>query len=129
MTYRGAPLRGAGRSLIATADHSVLGPRWIYDAPADPVWIEQMLGLVGTESATESGTKRGSGRTEARGHLVDRTAPLRADAVAIDLLRCLVPDTPAPDHGVLGVITVTWHPERSQSGPTTACLAVVGRSQ
>ena len=37
-TYRAAPLAGAEEFLVGTADHSVLGPRWVYDGSADPVW-------------------------------------------------------------------------------------------
>ena len=35
MTYRGSAV--AEGALIATAEHSVLGTRWIYDATTDPV--------------------------------------------------------------------------------------------
>jgi hypothetical protein len=38
LTYRAAPLDGAEAFLVGTADHSVLGPRWVYDACGDPVW-------------------------------------------------------------------------------------------
>ncbi len=37
VTYRGAPLDGAGAHLITTMEHSVLGRRWVYDAAGDPV--------------------------------------------------------------------------------------------
>ena len=62
MTYRDAPLDDAERGLIATAEHSVLGRRWIYDGPADPVWIGQMLRLVATEGVSDMSAKRGAGR-------------------------------------------------------------------
>ena len=32
VTYRGAPLDGAGAHLITTMEHSVLGRRWVYEA-------------------------------------------------------------------------------------------------
>ena len=38
MTYRGAPLEGA--TLIGELEHSVLGHRWVYDGPTDPVYVE-----------------------------------------------------------------------------------------
>src|SRR5689334_4676003 len=38
LTYRAGPLAGAEASLLGTAEHSVLGTRWVYDAPADPVY-------------------------------------------------------------------------------------------
>ncbi|AGZ40450.1 CG0192-related protein [Actinoplanes friuliensis] len=38
LTYRGAPLDGAEAWLIGTAEHGVLGRRWIYDGLGDPVF-------------------------------------------------------------------------------------------
>jgi hypothetical protein len=48
MTYRGAPLEGADEHLIGTTDHSVLGPRWIYDACGDPVGVSALLTAITT---------------------------------------------------------------------------------
>ena len=39
LTYRGAPLDGAEGHLLGTMEHSVLGTRWVYDAPGDPVYV------------------------------------------------------------------------------------------
>src|SRR4051794_31339757 len=36
MTYRGHPLPASEAALIGTAEHGVLGPRWVYDAGARP---------------------------------------------------------------------------------------------
>ena len=36
LTYRGAPLDDG--ELVGTLEHSVLGPRWVYDGPSDPVY-------------------------------------------------------------------------------------------
>ena len=46
MTYRGAPM-DRDDALLGTAEHGVLGRRWIYDAARDPVAVEQMLALAG----------------------------------------------------------------------------------
>ncbi|MBM6405451.1 aminoglycoside phosphotransferase [Phycicoccus sp. CSK15P-2] len=46
LTYRGAPLEGAESALVGTAEHSVLGRRWVYDAPHDPVYAAQLIELV-----------------------------------------------------------------------------------
>lgn len=46
MTYRGAPLAGADDFLIGTTEHSVLGPRWVYDACGDPVWAAALATVV-----------------------------------------------------------------------------------
>jgi Maltokinase N-terminal cap domain len=37
LTYRGAPLNGAGEYLVTTMEHSALGHRWVYEAAGDPV--------------------------------------------------------------------------------------------
>ncbi|OPF78179.1 1,4-alpha-glucan branching protein [Streptomyces antioxidans] len=46
MTYRAAPLDGAEQALIGTTEHGVLGKRWIYDGPHDPVLVAQLLALL-----------------------------------------------------------------------------------
>jgi hypothetical protein len=52
MTYRGAPLAGAGHALIGKAEHGVLGTRWIYDGAQDPVLTAQLIALLqGTTEA------------------------------------------------------------------------------
>ena len=43
LTYRGAPLAGLDHALVTTMEHSVLGPRWIYDACHDPVYAACLL--------------------------------------------------------------------------------------
>ena len=46
LTYRGRALTGAGDGLIGTAQHGVLGPRWIYDGTRDPVLVAQLVALI-----------------------------------------------------------------------------------
>jgi len=46
MTYRGSPLAGGDTALIGTAQHGVLGRRWIYDGTSDPVLLEQLVELI-----------------------------------------------------------------------------------
>ncbi|HET8596082.1 MAG TPA: phosphotransferase [Intrasporangium sp.] len=46
LTYRGAPLVGADRALVGTMEHSVLGSRWVYDAPHDPVYAAALLATI-----------------------------------------------------------------------------------
>ncbi len=66
LTYRSAPLPGAEHALIAQAQHSELGPRWIYDAPHDPVFVRALLDLVLDEAQVASDGPAGQGT--ARGH-------------------------------------------------------------
>jgi hypothetical protein len=55
LTYRDAPLAGAEAWLVGTAEHSVLGRRWVYDACGDPVYAAALAGaiLTGTGQAEE----------------------------------------------------------------------------
>lgn len=55
LSYRGTPLPDRDAWLIGTAEHSVLGTRWIYDACVDPVYIAALAGavLAGTGQAEE----------------------------------------------------------------------------
>jgi hypothetical protein len=54
LTYRGAPLEGADRFLIGTMEHSVLGPRWVYDGCGDPVYAATLAATIfGSASQAE----------------------------------------------------------------------------
>lgn len=46
LTYRAAPLAGGEEHLVGTAEHSVLGPRWVYDGCGDPVWVRALVTAV-----------------------------------------------------------------------------------
>lgn len=46
LTYRGAPLEGADDYLLGTAEHSVLGRRWVYDGCIDPVAVRVLITTV-----------------------------------------------------------------------------------
>ncbi|MCG7285407.1 hypothetical protein MHY85_05385 [Cellulomonas sp. ACRRI] len=46
LTYRGAPLAGAQEWLVGTMEHSVLGTRWVYDGPGDPVYRAELVRVV-----------------------------------------------------------------------------------
>ena len=76
LTYRGAPLAGAEEFLVTTMEHSVLGPRWVYDAAGDPVFADVLRRAIVTggreadlllavdgrlEPAPEAAGARGSG--------------------------------------------------------------------
>lgn len=53
LTYRGAPLEGAGTALVGTSEHGVLGTRWIYDGAHDPVLVDQLLALFQGRTAAQ----------------------------------------------------------------------------
>ena len=133
MTYRDAPLAriadgtdSAEHALIATAEHSVLGTRWIYDAEADPVWVSELLRLVWNEAISEPSTRRGTGPAEARGQLL---APehLRDQPVRIELERMPASGSRATAPGVTGLLMGSWYPDGPDTAPVTGCLALVRR--
>ena len=55
LSYRGAPLEGAEHALIGTMDHSVLGPRWVYDGPHDPVYVAGLVDTILTGGQSDDG--------------------------------------------------------------------------
>ncbi|WP_374970049.1 aminoglycoside phosphotransferase [Terrabacter sp. BE26] len=46
LTYRAAALEGAEHALLGTMEHSVLGARWVYDGPHDPVYVSQLMATI-----------------------------------------------------------------------------------
>jgi hypothetical protein len=46
LTYRHAPPDGVDGWLIGTAEHSVLGQRWVYDACGDPVYASVLASAI-----------------------------------------------------------------------------------
>jgi Maltokinase N-terminal cap domain len=54
LSYRAAPLDGADDALIGTAEHGVLGTRWVYDGPHDPVLAGQLLALLQGEAEPQA---------------------------------------------------------------------------
>jgi len=102
LTYRDAPLAEAGEALIGTMGHSLLGTRWVYDAPADPVYdaeVKRVIEAGDTEADLSAGQKtayaNGSG------------LPAGTNLSAIHVVRVLdghhVPAEPA-----VGTLTARW---------------------
>ncbi|PYG00486.1 trehalose synthase-fused probable maltokinase [Georgenia satyanarayanai] len=56
LTYRGAPEPELAHALVAQAEHSELGPRWIYDGCHDPVYARLLLStILGGETVESDG--------------------------------------------------------------------------
>jgi hypothetical protein len=153
MTYRGAPipLADAEPGLIATAEHSVLGTRWIYDGTIDPVWRQELLRLVQTGGVSDPSAKRGVASAEARGHPLGTITP---ETATIDLRRLLAQATATTDAAretaaagaaedttpagateeavtadVAGEVVGTWFPDGPESPSATGLLALVRSPQ
>ncbi|WP_157570716.1 maltokinase N-terminal cap-like domain-containing protein [Microtetraspora malaysiensis] len=129
MTYRGAPIENAGaeEALITTAEHSVLGTRWIYDGEADPVWISEVLRLVRTNGTSDPGHEKGAREAYAQGRHV-MPGELTSDLVTIELRRAPTVDPPAGEPDIVGLMTGTWYPNGPDAAVATGCLAVVRQS-
>jgi hypothetical protein len=112
MTYRATRLDGADAFLVGTSDHSVLGPRWIYDAVGDPVYAhvlaeairtggtqaEEYVDIDGTPERRDPGmTVQGSGSANAgpaptiTGVLHSDPTVMRTDAGDLVVLRVVDP--------------------------------------
>lgn len=125
LTYRGAELAGAEDALIATMEHSVLGPRWVYDGCGDPVYASALANallrggeqaaahIVGTDEVREPSVRvQGSGQPAnpvvySDVHYAtddDRTVCTVADA-SLEVMRVVDPAAPTrAEHTLTG----TW---------------------
>lgn len=54
LTYRAVPVPELESALVGVTEHSVLGTRWVYDAPHDPVYAAQLLELIQGRVRAES---------------------------------------------------------------------------
>jgi hypothetical protein len=122
LTYRGAPEPAA--DLIAEAEHSDLGRRWIYDGATDPVWIDTVLRMVLANGASEPEPDRRPAPADARGRLLTPARPDIAD-LAVRVRRILVSGRPTDAAGAIGVVTGTWYPDGPDTPPTRGWLATV----
>jgi len=130
LSYRGAPLTGAEGALIGTAEHGVLGKRWIYDGTRDPVLVGQLFALYLGEAEPQaqsisntvdpSVTRSITGRVgESPAEFVDVAdgprstditvrACAAAGPVMIRVNRVLRPNRPGLMAGTLGHVTGEW---------------------
>jgi maltokinase len=53
LTYRSGPLEGADEALLGTMEHSVLGRRWVYDGPHDPVYVAGLVDTILRDQASD----------------------------------------------------------------------------
>ncbi|GGS38351.1 1,4-alpha-glucan branching protein [Streptomyces griseoviridis] len=81
LTYRGTPLAGAEHALIGTAEHGVLGTRWIYDGCHDPVLAARLTALIeGRAQAQAQSTSDTPDREVTRSFTGDGLADLTGSA-------------------------------------------------
>ncbi|MGW0436356.1 CG0192-related protein [Micromonospora sp. NPDC003197] len=96
MTYRGAPLEGGDAWLIGTMEHSALGPRWVYDASGDPVYVAALVDaiLAGTGQAEEFFEVDGRREHREPSMTIAVDGTLQADRLAVGPLRWAVAGDP-----------------------------------
>ncbi|WIB00015.1 hypothetical protein [Curtobacterium sp. MCBA15_012] len=112
LTYRGAPLEGAGAHLVTEMDHSVLGRRWVYDAVGDPVYADVVRRAIVTggheadlERADGSGTFDKEATAVGSGSASDSPTVTRVEAHTDG-----TETTVRTDHGDLVVLRVVGLP-------------------
>jgi hypothetical protein len=89
LTYRAEAFDG---ELVGTMDHGVLGKRFAYDGPTDPVFVAQVAALVRGEVEPQA---------QSESDTADRTVHVETQAGATEILRHLVP-------GSAGAVTASW---------------------
>lgn len=119
LTYRNAPLAGAEAWLAGTMEHTVLGPRWVYDACGDPVYAaalartilaggtqaELLRELDGSTSTVEPTTRvEGSGRDADLGDvgLVDVRDEGELTVIVTSVAELVVRRVIAPGSSIIG---------------------------
>ncbi|MFD8145003.1 1,4-alpha-glucan branching protein [Streptomyces sp. NPDC059708] len=141
LTYRGAPLEGAGEGLIGTSEHGVLGTRWIYDGAHDPVLTERLLALLAGSAEPQDQNVSGSPDPTvvpetAEGALTPGAAVVAVEdgpggtrlaveaggrSLTLELVRVLEPGRTDP--GALGRLTAGWElPDGSRPRGSLAVL-------
>ncbi len=105
MTYRAGPLPGIDAHLIGTAEHGVLGPRWIYDGTRDPVLLTQLAELIQGRVAAQAQSQ--SDTEDATVHTVPGPAAPR-QGLRISFARRLSPATADAALPGVGAVTGLW---------------------
>ncbi|MFE2062340.1 1,4-alpha-glucan branching protein [Streptomyces sp. NPDC059467] len=138
LTYRGAPLDGAGHALVGTMEHGVLGPRWAYDGCHDPVLTAGLLALIEgrteaqAQSITDTPDREVVRSYAGQGPVPGLGAPVDTDesteftvpdaGLVLRLQRVLTPGSTPPD-GTVGQVGGAWEqPDGSRAHALFAAL-------
>lgn len=73
LTYRSAALPGGESALVGTTKHGVLGTRWVYDGPHDPVFVAQLLALIQGVAEPQAQSQSWTRDPTVHGHAVGGT--------------------------------------------------------
>lgn len=94
LTYRDAPLEGGEGWLIGTAEHSVLGRRWVYDACGDEVYAAALAGAIFAGAGQAEEFFEVDGQLERREPAMAVTGSHVADVPDVGALRRVVDEDP-----------------------------------
>jgi len=118
LTYRGAPLVGAEAFLVGEMEHSVLGPRWVYDASGDPVYLAEVRRVI-VEGDREADLSQGVKTLTVLGSGGAEGAP-SLEGATLDIIRS-IDDAPS-GADPLGSLTGRW---AHGGAPRSAVLVVL----
>lgn len=115
LTYRGTPLDGADHALLGTAEHGVLGRRWVYDGVHDPVLVAQLLALLQGRAEPQDQNRTGTPDPGVVAHFAEgEVRAMAAPKAVMD-----------GSHSTDIVMTTTTEPGRTEDSTDTATLTVV----
>jgi len=115
VTYRSAPLDGG--VLVGELEHSVLGHRWVYDGPSDPVYVAETTAVI-RHAGTEVDLVDSAGQTLPRRRTTAAVRGSGDGAGELHVVR-LVPGTVPAE--ATGTLSATWVGQ-----PEPAVLAWLG---
>lgn len=151
LTYRGAPLEGADPALLGTAEHGVLGRRWVYDGTHDPVLVTQLLALLQGRATPQAQNVTDTADPTVVAHFAGGSVFASAEpkvvtdggratnvvvatgsgSATLTVSRVLTPDSqnpPAAAAKARGYVTAPWHrPDGSESRGAFVLLDADGR--
>ena len=136
LTYRGAPLPGAETALVGTTEHGVLGTRWVYDGPHDPVFAGQLLQLI--QGRVEPQAQRPSNTPDptVHGHAVDdalvtldSSSVLRGEQSNTSVICQVVDAAGATAPPVIVKVYRTLHPGENPDVVVQSALTEAGSTQ
>jgi hypothetical protein len=113
LSYRGEPLSNADSYLVGTMEHSVLGPRWVYDAEGDPVYQAVLASVISGEAAQAEEFVETQGKLDRRDTTMDVTGSGTLTGMPVIVRR--LGDTGDSAAGLVG----TWD---GQADPVTLVI-------
>jgi len=114
LTYRADPCPQAAGGLIGTAEHGVLGHRWIYDGAHDPVLITALVGLLQGDAQAQAQSESNTP------DLTVTSQPITSGHLAVLASRSRRPGRTAP--------TCVSRPPPTAAGVPTSSCACTGYS-